>query len=58
MSSTGSQMRRQNEVLLTEHIENFMQEAKKHIEESHIIFLHAPGMNKNLFLSESKPLAA
>jgi hypothetical protein len=51
-------MRRQNEVLLTEHIENFMYEAKKHIEQSHIIFLHAPGMNKNLFLSESKPLAA
>ena len=51
-------MRRANEVLLQGHIEEFMEEAKGHIEESKIIFLHAPGLNKNLFLSESRPLAA
>ena len=50
-------MRRNNEVLLQQHIEDYMEEAKNFIEDSKVIFLFAPGMNKNLFLSESKSLA-
>jgi Bacteroidetes VLRF1 release factor len=50
-------MRRENERLLQEHITEYMEEAKTHIEKADVIFLHAPGMNKTLFLSEAKPLA-
>jgi hypothetical protein len=34
-----------------------MEEAKEHIAEADVIFLHAPGMNKTLFLSQARPLA-
>ena len=33
-----------------------MDEAKSFIEQADVIFLHAPGLNKTLFLSESRPL--
>ena len=33
-----------------------MEEGKQYIEEADVIFLHAPGMNKTIFLSESRPL--
>lgn len=56
MSSTGSEMRRANEKLLQEHILAYMEEAKPYIEQADVIFFHAPGLNKMLFLSESKPL--
>lgn len=58
MSSVGSQMRRENERLLQDHIEGFMDEADDYIKRADVIFLHAPGLNKQLFLSESAPLAA
>jgi hypothetical protein len=51
-------MRRNNEVLLQQHIEEYMKKAENDISESQLIFLFAPGMNKNIFLSESKSLAA
>jgi len=57
MSSVGSQMRRENEKLLQEHITDYMEEARPYIEKADVIFLHAPGMNKTLFLSEARPLA-
>ncbi len=57
MSSVGSQMRRANERLLQEHIDEYMEEARPHIEKADVIFLHAPGINKTIFLSEAKPLA-
>ena len=57
MSSVGSQMRRENEKLLQEHISEYMEEARPFIERADVIFLHAPGMNKTLFLSEARPLA-
>jgi|LauGreDrversion4_2_1035121.scaffolds.fasta_scaffold495995_1 hypothetical protein len=50
-------MRRNNERLLEEHITEFMEEAKSHIKDCEVIFLHAPGINKNFFMSESRPLA-
>lgn len=56
MSSVGSQMRRENEKILQQHIHEFMEEAKEFIDKSDVIFLHAPGLNKTLFLSEAKPL--
>jgi len=49
MSSVGSQMRRENERLLQDHIEGFMDEATEFIKQSDVIFLHAPGLNKQLF---------
>ena len=57
MSSTGSQMRRQNEILLQQHIDDFMEEAKSHIQQSKIIFLYAPGMNKLMFTAKSGHLS-
>lgn len=57
MSSVGSQMRRENERLLQDHIEGFMDEAAEYIKQADVIFLHAPGLNKQLFLAESAPLA-
>ena len=50
-------MRRENERLLQDHIEAFMEEASDYITRSSVIFLHAPGLNKTIFLSESRPLA-
>lgn len=50
-------MRRANERLLQDHIEQFMEEASDLLNKSAVIFLHAPGLNKHLFLAESKPLA-
>jgi hypothetical protein len=49
-------MRRDNERLLEQHIMDFMEEASGHIAESDVIFLHAPGINKTFFMSESRPL--
>ena len=34
-----------------------MEEARPYIEKADVIFLHAPGMNKTLLLSEARPLA-
>jgi hypothetical protein len=34
-----------------------MEEARPYIEKADVIFLHAPGMNKTLLVSEAKPLA-
>ncbi|CDW87012.1 UNKNOWN [Stylonychia lemnae] len=56
MSSVGSEMRRNNEKILQEHILEYMEEAKQYIEEADVIFLHAPGLNKMIFLSESQSL--
>jgi len=49
-------MRRANEKMLQQNIEDFMEESRAHIKASHIIFLHAPGFNKTLFMSQSKSL--
>jgi len=56
IKSLGSSMRRANEKLLQEYIQNNMEESRPHIKASHIIFLHAPGLNKTLFMSQSKSL--
>lgn len=52
----GSQMRRENEKLLQEYIQRDMEEAKDDIKDADIIFLHAPGLNKTFFMSQSKSL--
>ena len=57
IASLGSQMRRENEKLLQEYITNNMEEAKPDIEKADVIFLHAPGLNKTIFMSSSKSLA-
>ena len=58
MTSVGSQMRRENERLLQDHIDDFMEDSKDLIEESDIIFFLAPGANKLAFLAEGRPLHA
>ena len=50
-------MRRENERLLEQHIMDVMEEASDHIADCEVIFLHAPGINKTFFMSESRPLA-
>lgn len=57
MTSVGSQMRRENEKILSEHIEAFMEEAGELLEKCKVIYLHAPGMNKLIFMAQSGPLA-
>ena len=56
MSSVGSQMRRENEKMLQEHIDQYMEESKEYIKEAQVIFLHAPGLNRLIFVSQSGPL--
>lgn len=50
-------MRRENEKILSEHIEAFMEEAGELLEKCKVIYLHAPGMNKLIFMAQSGPLA-
>lgn len=50
-------MRRENEKLLQEGITNHMEENKEHFKKAAVIFLHAPGFNKTLFMSQSKALS-
>lgn len=57
MTSVGSQMRRENERILQEHIDEFMDEAKELLDSCRVIYLHAPGMNKQVFLAQNGPLA-
>mmetsp|Transcript_45790 Transcript_45790/g.33512 ORF Transcript_45790/g.33512 Transcript_45790/m.33512 type:complete len:97 (-) Transcript_45790:46-336(-) len=56
MTSVGSQMRRENEKILQEHIDQYMEEAAGYIKSCDLILLHAPGLNRYIFLSESRPL--
>ena len=56
IKSLGSSMRRANEKLLQEYIQTNMEEAKDHLAKADVIFLHAPGLNKTLFLSNQKSL--
>ena len=51
-------MRRENERLLQDHIDEFMDDSKDLIEESDVIFFLAPGANKLAFLAEGRPLHA
>jgi hypothetical protein len=51
-------MRRANEKLLQESIEETMSENKDWFKKASVIFLHAPGFNKTLFLSQSKSLSS
>jgi len=56
MNSVGSQMRRENEKLLQLHIEEILEETAPHLEKADVIFLHAPGINRLLFVKENRPL--
>jgi len=56
ISSMGSDMRRENEKLLQLYIISDLEEVKDHIVKSSVIFLHAPGFNKNLLIQASKHL--
>mmetsp|Transcript_35883 Transcript_35883/g.55087 ORF Transcript_35883/g.55087 Transcript_35883/m.55087 type:complete len:119 (-) Transcript_35883:139-495(-) len=56
-TSTGSQMRRENEKILQERIQQHMEDMADTIQKSDVIFLHAPGLNKTFFLSQSRSLS-
>lgn len=51
MTSVGSQMRRENEKILQQHIDAFMEEASALLEQCKVIYLHAPGMNRLVFMA-------
>ena len=50
-------MRRENERILQEHIDEFMEEASALLEQCKVIYLHTPGMNRLVFMAQSGPLA-
>lgn len=56
MGSTGSQIRNEMEKEHQLHIAEIMEECKKYLSEAEVIFLHTPGINKQFFLKEGKPL--
>lgn len=56
MTSVGSQMRRNNEKLHQEHIQDILEEYQEDLEKSDVIFLNAPGVNKMFFIAPDKPL--
>ncbi|CAI2365300.1 unnamed protein product [Moneuplotes crassus] len=56
MTSVGSQMRRNNERLHQEHIEETLRYYKEDLESSDLVLLHAPGVNKLFFVGPDKPL--
>ena len=56
IKSLGSQMRRANEKLLQEYIDAHMEAHEEEFKRAHIIFLHAPGFNRNIFMASNKHL--
>jgi len=56
MTSVGSQMRRNNERLHQEHIEETLNEYEADLKAADVIFLHAPGINKQFFIGHEKLL--
>ena len=56
MTSVGSQMRRNNEKLHQEHIHDILEEYKEDLENSDVIYLNAPGVNKSLLFGPDMPL--
>lgn len=56
MTSVGSQMRRNNERLHQEHIEEILKFYKNDLDTADLILLHAPGVNKLFFVGPEKPL--
>eukprot|EP00742_Colponemidia_sp_Colp-10_P003116 GILJ01003319.1.p1 GENE.GILJ01003319.1~~GILJ01003319.1.p1 ORF type:complete len:325 (-),score=38.46 GILJ01003319.1:49-1023(-) len=54
--SAGASMRRYNEDKHQERIAEILQEWTHHIQQAHLIFLHAPGINRQFFFTESSPL--
>ena len=56
MNSVGSQMRRENEKLLQDHIEQILEESMPALKASQAIFLFAPGFNRLALVAEHKPL--
>jgi len=56
MTSVGSQMRRNNERLHQQHIQETIEEYIEDLNKADMIFLNAPGMNKLFFVGPDKPL--
>jgi hypothetical protein len=56
MTSVGSQMRRNNEKLHQEHIKDTLDEYEDDLKAADVIFLHAPGINKQFFVGHEKLL--
>ena len=52
----GSNMRRENEKLLQDYIDTHMEKEKHNLKKAHVIFLHAPGLNKTIFMSQNRSL--
>ena len=56
MNSFGSEFRRFNEMLHQDHIQEYLSEYKQDLEKADVIYLNAPGINKQFFIGTDKPL--
>lgn len=52
-SSAGSNLRRRNEEMFNEQVKKFLNGWKENIENSELIFIHAPGHNKDLLIKDT-----
>ena len=56
MNSFGSELRRFNEILHQEHIQEYLKEFQQDFEKADVIYLNAPGLNRQFFVGPDKPL--
>lgn len=56
INSMGAQLRRANEIKHKENIEFILEFNKEYLDKSDCIFIQAPGLNKNIFIGENRPL--
>lgn len=56
ISSMGAQLRRANEIKHKENIELVLKFNQEYLDKCDCIFIQAPGVNKNIFIGENKPL--
>jgi hypothetical protein len=54
----GAQIRRENEKKHQENIEYILKINEEHLAKSDVIYFHAPGFNKTIFIGDNKPLTS
>ena len=56
INSMGAQLRRANEIKHKENIELDLKNNQEYLDKCDCIFIQAPGVNKNIFIGENRPL--
>jgi hypothetical protein len=56
INSMGAQLRRANEIKHKENIELVLKFSQEYLDKCDCIFMQAPGINKNIFIGENRPL--